>query len=182
MARSTMILRVVPRGQLQRGFEFLAVVRLGDADRRAQVGGLDEHGVLEVVLDLIRVQRATPLHDVLDHRQAAFVAQTLGHFLVHGRRGSQHARAHVGQTGEFEQTLHGAVLAEGAVQHGKHHVDAGIRAGLGQNRARRPAAVLADQETLHLVACRVQRGDNRFGRAQRDLVLAAAPAVYNSDT
>ena len=49
--------------------------------------------------------------------------------------GRHHAGADVGQVGEFQQTLHGAVLAERAVQDGEHDVDIGMRSGLGQNRA-----------------------------------------------
>ena len=37
-------LAVVLRGQREGGLEFRGVVRLGDADGRAEIGGLDEHG------------------------------------------------------------------------------------------------------------------------------------------
>ena len=65
-------------------------------------------------------------HQMLHHRNPALPAQPLHDVLVHRNRGRQHARADVGQAGQFQQTLHGAVFAEGSVQRGKDHVDAGI--------------------------------------------------------
>src|SRR5204863_6185778 len=65
----------------------------------------------------------------------------------------------------------------GAVQHGEDHVDIGVRAGLRQNGTGFPAAVLANQIAHHFVALGFQRGDNGFGRAQRDLMLATAASI-----
>src|SRR6185503_869684 len=94
----------------------------------------------------------------------------------------QHARADVGQAGQFEQSLDGSILAEGAVQYGKDDIDAGIGAGLGGNRPRIPMTVGTDKDALDFVLPAIQARDDRFGRAQRDLVLAATSSVKNCDT
>ena len=49
--------------------------------------------------------------------------EPLHHVLVHAGRGAEHAGADVGDAGQFEQPLDRAVLAEGAVQHGKDDVE-----------------------------------------------------------
>src|SRR5581483_7790736 len=61
--------------------------------------------------------------DVLDDGQSGGTKQRFHDVLVHARGGAEHARADVGYVGELEQSLDGAVLAEGAMQHGKNHVD-----------------------------------------------------------
>ena len=48
--------------------------------------------------------------------------ERLHHLLVHAGRGRGDARAHVGHARQLQQALDGAVLAEGAVQHGEVHV------------------------------------------------------------
>ena len=49
--------------------------------------------------------------------------QFLGEFLIHACGTSQHTGTHVRHAGEFQQTLDGAVLAVGAVQHREDHID-----------------------------------------------------------
>ena len=115
--------------------------------------------------------------DVVHDRQARSPADPLHGVLVHRQRRSQHTRADVRELGQFEQTLHGAILAEGAVQHGEDHVDARVGARLGEDGARVPPAVLTDEESQDLVLLRVHRGDDRFGGTKGDFVLAAAAAV-----
>ena len=80
--------------------------------------------------------------DVLDHRQPVPAAEPLRHFLVHRSRGRQNPGADIRQVREFEQSLHGAVFAEGAVQHREHNIDTGIAAGFRQDRPRLPLAFL----------------------------------------
>ena len=67
--------------------------------------------------------RARDRQEIAD-RQLGLQEQALLHVLVHADGGAQHARADVGQPGEIEQALHGAVFAKRAVQHGKHHIHA----------------------------------------------------------
>src|SRR5215471_1619325 len=63
------------------------------------------------------------------------------------------------------------------MQHWEHHVDAGVCARLGKDGTRLPAASLGNQNAPHLVEVRIHRGDHRFRRAERDLMLAAASAA-----
>ncbi len=111
-------------GVLQLG----AVMGLGDAHAGTGVGGLDEDGpaefgdgtvadAFEVGLDLPAV-RGQPL-GVGD---AGGVEQGVGYRLIHADRACQHAAAHVGDAGQLQQTLHGAVLTPQAVERRDDHV------------------------------------------------------------
>ena len=77
MARSTMTLRVVPRGLRQGRREFGGVVRLGDADRGAEIGRLDEQGEAEardggrgVQRGAVAAAQGDPLHNGQPERGA----------------------------------------------------------------------------------------------------------------
>ena len=59
------------------------------------------------------------LHD----RQSGGGEETLHHVFVHAGGGAEDARADVSDVGKFEQSLDGAIFAEGSVQHGKNNVD-----------------------------------------------------------
>ena len=68
---------------------------------------------------------------MLDDGQAGGGEETLHHVLVHAGGGAEDAGADVGFAGELEEPLHGAVFAEGAVQHGEEDIDAeGFRLSL----------------------------------------------------
>ena len=49
--------------------------------------------------------------------------QGVGHRFVHADRAGQDAAAHIGDAGQLQQALDGAVLAPQAVEHRHHHVD-----------------------------------------------------------
>src|SRR3989338_4783970 len=66
---------------------------------------------------------APPHRDERRRRQPGLQEQPLLHLFVHPQRRAEHARAHVGQVGQLEQSLHGAVFAEGAVQDGENDVE-----------------------------------------------------------
>ena len=91
--------------------------------------GFTKTGYLSAALDLRDglARRLFPLgaqqRDVLHDGQPGLREEPLHHVLVHAGRGAQHARADVGDAGQLEEPLDGAVFAEGAVQHGKHHVE-----------------------------------------------------------
>ena len=53
---------------------------------------------------------------------AGGIKQGVGHGLVHADSACQHAAAHIGDAGQLQQALHGAVLAPQAVEHRDHHV------------------------------------------------------------
>jgi len=105
-------------------------VDLRDADARAEVRRLDEERRRQA-----RQQRRTdagavarPLgaqhHRVVDLRQAVLREDDLHHPLVHADGRGEHAAADVGQVGELEQALHGAVLAVGTVEDREDDVQA----------------------------------------------------------
>ena len=123
MARSTITLRSYCAASAKAASNSRGVVRLGNADGRPEIGGLDEHGKRQAAARIHDVRAIARHRHIIDNRQHAFPADTLHHLLIHGDGGRHHARADVGQVGQFEQTLHGAVLAEGAVQDGEDHVD-----------------------------------------------------------
>ena len=60
----------------------------------------------------------------ISDRQAGLAKQTLLHVLIHAYGRANHAGADKGKAGEIEESLHGAVFAESAVQHREDHVDA----------------------------------------------------------
>ena len=61
--------------------------------------------------------------DVRGLRQAGGGEELLHDVLVHGGGGAEDAGADVGDVGELEEALDGAVLAEGAVEDGEDDVD-----------------------------------------------------------
>ena len=60
--------------------------------------------------------------DVLDDGQTGLDEEAPHHIFVHAGRRAQHAGADVSDAGQLEESLNGAVFAEGAVQHGKDHI------------------------------------------------------------
>ena len=128
-------LLVVPEGELDGRPELVLVVHLRDADRGAEPRRLDEHGVAERVLDRV----AEPDRVVRGHRDAAVAHHLLEQVLVHRERRCRDPGADVRNVGELEQALHGAVLAERAVQDRQDDVDRAEhleRPGLGRNGQR----------------------------------------------
>ena len=112
---------------LERGRELLAGLDPDDADRGAEVGGLDERGQPDgggasdrtgpVVLELLRADAR-----VLDLRHADRRHQVLEEHLVHGHRRGGHAGADVGGAERLEHPLDRPVLAVGAVQGREHDI------------------------------------------------------------
>ena len=65
------------------------------------------------------------LHDPeVRRRDSRALRHDVGQGLIHAQRRALDIAADVGDAGELEQTLDRTVLAELAVQHGKHHVQA----------------------------------------------------------
>ena len=136
-------LAVVSGGFVEGGREFLAVVGLGDADRGAEIGGLDEDGILEGFFDLGDgfLRRFLPVGaedgDVLDDGQAGLGEEALHHVLVHAGGGAEDAGADVGDAGQLKQALDGAVFAESAVKDREDDVErCSLRAGHGRHQGR----------------------------------------------
>jgi hypothetical protein len=194
---------------LERRPQFLAVVSLRNAHRRAQIGRLHKNRVAQRRLDpgdgLAR--RAFPLGPeqryVPDEGQFGLGEEPLHYVLVHARRRAQHAGADVGDPGQLEEPLDGPILAKGSVQHGKDHVQAlAVQAGLAalrrvsltrarlcrsralqqplRSRRGQPMPGLVDANRHHLELPAINRLQNRSRREQRNLMLAAPPAKKNS--
>ena len=134
-------LLVVPAGERDGGFELGLVVRLRDPDGGAEARRLDEDGIAERVPDLV----AEPQRLVPRDRDAAVAQDRLEQVLVHAERRGRDAGADVGDAGELEQALDGAVLAERAVQHGQDDVDGAER--LGRLRVGEDGETLCDCRT-----------------------------------
>ena len=95
------------------------VVRLRDPDARPEPGRLDEDRKSKGIARFVAESKG----DVFRDRNPVVSQHRLEDVLVHAERRGEHARADVGDTGELEQALHGAVLAERAVQHREDDID-----------------------------------------------------------
>ena len=128
-------LLVVPESELDRRLQLVLAVHLGDADGGAEPRRLDEDRVAERVLDRV----AEPDGVVCRDGDAAVAHHLLEQVLVHRERGRGDAGADVGHVCQFEQPLHGSVLAERPVQDRQndvHGADRLERPGLGRNGQR----------------------------------------------
>ena len=119
---------------------------------------------------------------VVYNRQHSFRADTLHHLLIHGDGGRQHAGADVRNVRQFEQALHRAVFAEGAVKHREDYVDFGLGARLGQDGLGQPLALLIDKVLDFFVLLGVHPVQDGPRGADRHFVLAAAAAINDGYT
>jgi len=152
-------------------------VRFGNPHGRAQIRGLDEHGEGQARQGGGEVEVVPHHGNVVHNGQHPFHTDTFHHLLVHGDGGTEHARAHIGKVGEFQQSLDSAVLAKGAVEDREHDVDIGMRPRLRQNRVRVPPAFFVDEVLADFIARGVEPAHDRLGGANRDFMFAAPPAV-----
>src|SRR5919112_2155340 len=119
---------VVARGRVEGIPQLCSVFGPADADARAEVRGLHEARVSEGVCDLL--DPGLPIHlpllagqgDPPDLGEPMMGEDLLHGRLVHAGGAPQHPATHVGDAGELEHALYGAVLAVGTVQHGEDHV------------------------------------------------------------
>ena len=115
-------LRVVAACLFNRGHELLLRIHLGNTEGRTCAGRLHEHGeaqlqhALQNLLAVLVLPLAVGDNLVGADFQASGFESNLHEVLVHAHSGCGHAATHVVQVSHFQQTLHGAVLAEGAVQ------------------------------------------------------------------
>ncbi len=161
-----------------RGLQRRGVPDAGDADRRAGVGRLHEQGVTERLGRGERGGRVGPQprrrhQREVDDRDAGVPQQPLGDVLVHADRRTEHAGADVGDLGQLQQSLHGAVLTVGAVQHRKNDR---VRAGCELAQSARGSACRTDEARLD----RDRPGPPHPGPARRGLPAAAASVRSDS--
>ena len=112
-----------------------------------------------------RIQSVARVDDaVARRRDAAREPDELGAPLVHRERGGHHAAARVADAQRLERALHGAVLAEAAVQRDEH-----------ARRSRRGASshsvALRRVERVRVDALVAQRGQHGVAGQERDLAL-----------
>jgi hypothetical protein len=133
----------------------------------------------------------------------------LGRHLVHAQRRAEDAGADVGDAGQLEHPLDGAVLAQRAVDEGHHDdllpgLDGGdggerlqLGAGHGDGAAQlagpaaveeglgvvgeEPAAVAVDADGHHVEALGVDGGQHVGGRHARDVALGRDPAEEDDE-
>ena len=104
-------------------------MHLADADGAAEVSGLDEDGIGEGLFDEadgafgVGAPLAAQQRDVRRLWQAGGGEETLHGVLIHGGGGAEDAGADVGDVRELEESLDGAIFAEGAVQDGKDDIE-----------------------------------------------------------
>jgi hypothetical protein len=103
--------------------------------------------------------RARAQHDHVTDGQALGDQELLGELLVHPGRTREHPGPDVGDAGHLQETLDGAVLAEGAVQHREDDVDGG-------EDLTGPVGVEHDQAAAGGVAGQGERGAPRVDGRQ----------------
>ena len=122
---------------------------------------------------------------VADLRHVGGRQHLLEHDFVHAQRRREHAGADVRHVQELQQALHGAVLAERAVQHREHGVRLEQPAA-GRQRQRlsvvHPRAGALDRDRHDVVPRIRNRLAHERGGAQRYLVLGRPAAGQNGDS
>ena len=119
---------VVFKGQCNGLLELIPVVGLGDAHAGTGVGRLDEDGPAQLgngtVTHAVQVALDLPAAGTqpLGVGNTGGIEQGVGHGLVHADSACQHAAAHIGDAGQLQQALHGAVLAPQAMERGDDHI------------------------------------------------------------
>ena len=187
---------VVARRQIQTGKQFLPVVRLSYANRRAKIGGLYKQGVRRNLLALfgrrlsIGQNFAAAKHHIRRGRNAMRAHHIFENAFIHAHSRADHASAHICQIGQLQQALQSAVLAKSAVQHRENHIHMGIGAnstgfhfpkvrlaGDGQKRDRRKPGNTAAPKGVQ----RPLAGPPRAILGNTDGVNAVARAVKRAE-
>ena len=96
-------------------------VYLGDTDRRAFARRFDNQWQAEIIKNTCEIAVCAE-HVITRRRDARRLPHQLGTPLVHRERARHHARSGVRNVQRFQNTLHGAILAEASVQRDKHAI------------------------------------------------------------
>ena len=148
--------------------------------------------------------------DPRDNRDFGGAEKFFGDVFIHGDGGAEDAGAYEGEAREVEETLDGAVFAEGAVHDGEDDVDAlagaaaveADESGIGwvgthcdalagaenlrkhflRAGADEPVAFFGDADGHDFVFVRVEAANDGGGGGEGDFVFAGAAAEENANT
>jgi hypothetical protein len=123
------------------------------------------------------VEGMAALDEEVHNWDAGTLEDALSEFLIHGGGATEDAGADVGKVSEFEEALHGAVFAEGAVDDGEDNVDVGIGTGFWKDRLGLPLPFPVDKVAMGAVSSGVEVGDDRFSGTEAHFVFAGPTAV-----
>ncbi len=112
-------LRVVLSCAFDRGQELLLLIDATDAERGTRTGRLHKDGIGKPVGVNMLVRRDGP---EVRRRDSCASRDDVGKGLVHAESRTLDVAADIGDAGELQQALHRPVLAELAVENGKHHI------------------------------------------------------------
>ena len=116
---------------LHRFFKLGAVAGLGNANRGAQVGRLDEQGIGSNQFGFsndrgkISPDLLTGEHAIGEHGDSERLNDLLANCLVHGDGRTKNAGADVGDILDFQQALQGAILTISAVENREDNIHRG---------------------------------------------------------
>ena len=170
-------LPVVFGGGLEAGLEFSTVAGFGNPHGGTEVRRFDKDGIAEFLfhgeqgLARSRLPFGAADRQIGNDGQAALAEEALHDLLVHAHGGAEHARSHVRDASEFEQSLDGSVLAERAMQDRKDHVERPELAG-------RMKAPNRNQRTGRR---RGRRQDDFLGFPQSSLGAARSTGEFRPD-
>ena len=183
-------LRVVTACLLDGGHELLHRIHLGNAEGGTGAGRLDEHGEsqLQHALQNLLAVLVLPLtigdNLVGADLQAGGLEGNLHEVLVHAHGRGGHTATHVVQVGHFQQTLHGAVLTEGAVQQREDNVHRRGAGNVALSIHQGQAGIASTHRQEHLLGTRGElRGTASAGSQLGELLLVGqVPAAVTGNT
>ena len=183
-------LRVVAACLFNRGHELLHRIHLGNTEGRTCAGRLHEHGeaqlqhALQDLLAVLVLPLAVGDNLVGADLQASGLESNLHEVLIHAHSGCGHTATHIVQVSHFQQTLHGAVLTERAVQqreHNVHRCGAGnVTLGIHQGQA----GIAGAHRQEHLLGtlgelCGTASASSQLGKL---LLVGQIPAAVTGNT
>ena len=144
-------LAVVPGGQVERRAQFLAVVSLADSHRRAQIRRLDEDAdtvsAASICAMALRGDFSQSARSSVTCFTMGSLAWAKSRFITSLSMPAAEPSTpepDISDPGQLKESLDGAVLAEGSVEHRKNHVEGlAVQALLLLSELRRSIPVLA---------------------------------------
>ena len=183
-------LRVVTASLLDGGHELLHRIHLGNTEGGTCAGRLHEHGEaqLQHALQNLLAVLVLPLavgHDLVGaDLQAGGLEGNLHEVLIHAQGRGGHAATHVVQVSHLQQTLHGAVLTEGAVQQREHNVHRRGAGNVALSVHQGQAGIAGAHRQEHLLGtlgelCGTACASSQLGKL---LFIGQVPAAFTGNT